>query len=416
MRFGRAMPVLLVLSASTGLNAQDKEPEPITVGVSISLTSETLGEERSIRVYTPPGYDQSDERYPVLYLLDGEYSFHFTIGIIDFLSKIHHIPEMLVVGIVNVDRTRDYTPEPGEKERARFPRSGGADAFTAFVKQELVPFIDTNYRTEPYRILSGHSLGGLFTVRALLTTGDLFGAFIAGSPSLYWNDQAVIQLAEMSLDNTFDRTLFFSMGDERDEMVNGTNALSETLRAHAPTDIEWRYDRMAGEDHSTTPFVTMYKGLEFIYTDYYSTDNLGSMSFRDYNDRMTSKYGYDIVLPLGFLFSVGGHFQKRSCGDFADLAAYWHAHYPGLFARLTEDWLAEANGLVAKSEYECAISLYHLVTKVDEQNFEAYKGMGDAHLSAGDRTAALVHYQAALQLRPSDQDLRQTVEDLSNRR
>jgi predicted alpha/beta superfamily hydrolase len=413
-----AIPFLAILLASPDLKAQDEDAQPITVGSTISLVSDVLGERRDAMVYTPPGYDGSDDRYPVLYVLDGEYSFQFTIGIVDFLSKVNHIPDMIVVGIVNNDRTRDYTPQPGEAELARYPRSGGAVAFSTFLEAEFIPHIEHHYRTQPYRILAGHSLGGLFVVNALMTQADLFDAFIGSSPSLYWNDGVLLRQAKELLagEDLIHGTLFFSMGDERDEMVAGTNALSDALEAHAAKGFAWRYEFMQSEDHSTTPFVTIYKGLEFIYADYHTIEHLGQSSFQEYHQRLLDKYGYEIVLPLRFLFAAGPHYQNRSCRDFSDLAGYWHVNYPRMFARLTDDWLAEANGLVAASEYECAISLYRLVADADDTNVEAFKGMGAALHSAGDRAGALESYRAALRLRPDDEDLKRLVEELSGNR
>ena len=94
-----------------------------------------------------------------------------------------------MVGVVNVDRVRDLTPEPGEADRKRYPSSGHADRFRRFLEEELVPYVDTHFRTQPFRILAGHSHGGLFAIHALLS-GDAFDAFIASSPSLYWNGRS----------------------------------------------------------------------------------------------------------------------------------------------------------------------------------------------------------------------------------
>ena len=94
--------------AATGEAAPDKDV--ITLGVRARLTSRILGEERRYLVYTPVGYETGTQRYPVLYLFDGDAHFHHVTGIVSYLSQLGRMPEMLVVGVSNTDRTRDFTP------------------------------------------------------------------------------------------------------------------------------------------------------------------------------------------------------------------------------------------------------------------------------------------------------------------
>jgi predicted alpha/beta superfamily hydrolase len=123
----------------------------------------------------------------VLYLLDGESNFEFTAAIIHFLAENERIPGMIVVGIDSGDRsqrTHDLTaPSQVEIERRFSPGNGGADVFLAFIDSELVPYVEKNYRTRPYRILVGHSFGGLFAIHTLATRPMLFNAYIAIDPT-----------------------------------------------------------------------------------------------------------------------------------------------------------------------------------------------------------------------------------------
>ena len=123
---------------------------------------------RTLLIAKPAGYGNGTDRYPVLYLLDGETHFRYTAAIVDFLAANDRIPQMLVVGIVSGDsrkRTHDLTPPSTAESDNRFsPGNGGADAFLSFLAGELIPYVDQTYRTRPYRLLAGHSLGGLFGV------------------------------------------------------------------------------------------------------------------------------------------------------------------------------------------------------------------------------------------------------------
>jgi len=136
----------LILFGSIHTSIAQESTKQIIIGDSVSLNSDILNEKREIMIYRPKGYDQENKKYPVLYLLDAEYQFHYVTGVTAFLSEIGHIPEMIVVGITNTDRNRDLTPEPGEAQRKRFPTSGGADLFLKFLDQELIPHIESRYR------------------------------------------------------------------------------------------------------------------------------------------------------------------------------------------------------------------------------------------------------------------------------
>ena len=151
-----------------------------------------MNERRPLFISKPAGYEQGTERYPVLYLLDGETHFHHATGIARFLAESGRIPALLVVGVASTNRNRDLTPPSQAGNDLRFsPGGGGADAFLRFLSEELIPYVEANYRTRSYRILVGHSFGGLFAVYALTTRPRVFNAYIAISPSLHWNNQGV---------------------------------------------------------------------------------------------------------------------------------------------------------------------------------------------------------------------------------
>src|SRR5438874_8576074 len=179
---------------------------PVVIGETIQLQSKILKESRSLLISKPPEYDSSTDRYPVLYLLDGETHFQYTSAVVKFLADDDRMPGMIVVGIDSEDtkhRTHDLTPPSSDETDNRFsPGNGGADVFLSFMADELVPFIDKTYRTRPYRLLVGHSFGGLFAIYALIKKPHLFNAYVAADPSLYWNKGAVVAEAERFFSTT----------------------------------------------------------------------------------------------------------------------------------------------------------------------------------------------------------------------
>src|SRR4051812_29636798 len=104
---------ITIISFSQNICAQSTNTK-INVGESFSIHSNILNEDRTIMVYLPEGYSESDESYPVLYLTDAETHFIHTGGNVSFLSSpgIDYIPKLIIVGITNTNRARDLTPAP----------------------------------------------------------------------------------------------------------------------------------------------------------------------------------------------------------------------------------------------------------------------------------------------------------------
>jgi len=187
--------VLMALLVAIDARGQSHANE-VVVGEVTHIRSNVLNEERTLLISKPAGYEDGADRFPVLYLLDGETHFRYTSGIVEFLAANDRIPKMLAVAIASgsfAQRARDLTPPSSAEIDNRFrPSNGGADAFLSFLAGELVPFVEKTYRTRPYRVLVGHSFGGLFAIHALAANRKFFNAYVAIDPSLSWNDGAVV--------------------------------------------------------------------------------------------------------------------------------------------------------------------------------------------------------------------------------
>ncbi|MGJ8690398.1 MAG: alpha/beta hydrolase-fold protein [Gammaproteobacteria bacterium] len=255
--------------SSTTLAQQDSTP--ITIGQHLSISSTLLDEERGLNVWLPRTYGSSNEHYPVLYLLDGSAHFHTATAIVNFLSINQMIPEMIVVGIDNTDRNRDLTPpSQNEVEVMRLPTHGGADKFQTFIAQELMPWVEETYRTHPYRILVGHSFGGLFAINTIVTNPTLFDAYIAISPSLQWNDQGLSEQADSYFENidVLPISLFMTAGNEGNQLLGGVRKLAGVLDEKAPQDFQWQFKHMPLETHGSVPLRSIHEGLEFVFSNW----------------------------------------------------------------------------------------------------------------------------------------------------
>jgi predicted alpha/beta superfamily hydrolase len=144
----RALFALVFLCLAAGFAGAG---EPIIIGETITLPSKIMGEERTILVSTPPGYEQSSGGYAVLYMTDGNAHFTHTRGTVDFLARNGVIPQLIIVAVANTDRTRDLSPTHVASRTVNGrvfenPTSGGAPKFLDFFERELFPYIDSNYR------------------------------------------------------------------------------------------------------------------------------------------------------------------------------------------------------------------------------------------------------------------------------
>ena len=189
------------------LFAQGKEDnQNIVIGKTDSIQSKILGEQRKIWVHVPDG--SANQKYPVVYLLDGDGHFSSVVGMIQQLSSINGntmCPKMIVVGIPNTDRTRDLTPthidaDPAMMMDSAFAKtSGGGENFIAFMEKELMPYIEAKYPTAPYKMLIGHSFGGLTVMQTFTHHTDLFNSYICIDPSMWWDKEKLLKQTQQAL-------------------------------------------------------------------------------------------------------------------------------------------------------------------------------------------------------------------------
>ena len=344
----------------------------VAIGEGNRIWSKTLQEERRLLVYLPPGYRHSDERYPVLYLLDAEAQFHHSTGIVNFLGTDNgRIPEMIVIGVTNTNRLRDLTPPTKDAEQRKdHPDAGGADAFLTFLADELRPWVDANYRTQPYRVLTGHSLGGLFAVHALLRRPDAFQAYIAVSPSLWWDKRATVADAKANIGRVPTGRHFLRMtwGDNENVIRDSTTELVEWLKANPPAGVQWSSHYYAGDDHGSTPHRSLYDGLEELYTDWrprFEIDdqpqNLDLAAIEAHYAKLSQRYGYTIKPSADAIGQVArGLVKNKQNTEALELLRRNVREYPWLASVHAQlgDTLAELNRPEeARRAYEQALQL-----------------------------------------------------------
>ena len=249
---------LLVAAALTSPQAPSKRPaEALTIGETFTIRSAVLNEVRRINVYAPPGYTESaDARLPVLYMPDGgvREDFLHVAGLVQVSVGNGTMRPFLLVGIENTERRRDMTgPTANAEDKKIAPRVGGADAFRAFIRTELMPEVKARYRTTGETAIVGESLAGLFVVETWLREPEMFDTFIAFDPSLWWNDAKLLDAAPALLRDrrgAKQKTLFLASSAEP-ELARLTERLAALLKQGNVPELVWHYEPMPGEAHAT---------------------------------------------------------------------------------------------------------------------------------------------------------------------
>lgn len=300
--------------SATARPAVKEADSAIVIGERQTFRSTVLGEDRTILVHTPASYKQGKAAYPVLYLLDGEEHFHHTTGITTFLSMVERAPELIVVGVssgVGDERERDLTPTALKDK----PGSGGGARFLTFLKDELQPRIEGAYRTEPYRILVGHSLGGLFALQVLSTAPDTFNAYVAMSPSLWWGDRVLVREAEASFARRPDLQafLFLTVGNEPGRMVDDTSALAAMLKGKAPRGLHWQLEHLEREKHLTIPHRSTQDALEALFAGWEPPASLDTVKgVQAHYEALSKRFHFEVKIPEVVLNNFGyDHLEKR---------------------------------------------------------------------------------------------------------
>ncbi len=356
--------LLLVASAFVATAQKDND---IVLGKIDSVYSTILNEQRKVWVYTPGaagGFADASQRYPVVYLLDGPGHFSSVAGLIQQLSEVNGntvLPQMIVVAIPNTDRTRDLTPthivsDPPMMDSNFSKNTGGGENFARFIEKELMPHIDSLYPTQPYKVLIGHSFGGLTAMNILTNHTRLFNAYVAIDPSMWYDNHRFLEATEKKLKSQDYKGVRLYLGIANtmppgmtvEKMKKDTGSATRHIRSIFELDQFIRNGKVNGlqyaskyypdDDHSSVPLITEYDGLRFIF-DYYKlsltmadfTDTTGAMA-RKYGQHyatISKEFGFTVAPPELLINSFG--YQAIATKQYTNAAAYFElniANYP----------------------------------------------------------------------------------------
>ena len=242
--------------------------------VEKKLNSEYVDEKYDLSIYLPPSYFNSKQKYPVLILTDAFHGFGIAKNSADLLIFGKELPEIIIVGIgFKANNTVEYV-----KKRARdftttsvdgFSTFGGAKDFYGFMKNELFPFLEKNYRIDLNdKALSGFSFGGQFATYVLLEHTSDFNRYIIGSPSIWW-DENLINIAKNNIDEIKDNNLivYTFMGEKEGAVVNLWKEINEIYENNTNENLIFKQKLVAGKTHTAVFPAEFSTALEWIYNE-----------------------------------------------------------------------------------------------------------------------------------------------------
>jgi predicted alpha/beta superfamily hydrolase len=342
--------------------------------------SNILNEDRVVWVRMPVAAQGKSERYPVLYITDAGTNVNEIGSTIDFLANVNFMPPLIVVAIANTDRNRDLTPSHAGVKNSdgtvqAIPTSGGADKFLDFIEKELVPEIEKQYATHPYRIIAGHSLGGLFAIHALISRPELFNACIATSPSLWWDDFHTLHQAQgfFAKQKQFKKVLFFALGNEGGDMKQGFEQLQKTLSIHRPSGFLVKSAHYSEETHGSTELRGHYDGLRTIFAGW------------------TTPGDPETGLPTGGLAGVEQHYRALSDRFGFQVSAEKAINSLGY-------------SLLGAKKIDEALAAFKRNVQLYPQSANVYDSLADGFEAAGNPDLALDNAEQAVKLAKQTED------------
>lgn len=263
--------------------AQDGD-SPINMGINHTISSSALDQERTIQIYTPDSYHDTSEKYPVLYILDGQWYFLSGVAAQSAMKTPRAIPEMIVVGITTSNPLRRslYWDE--------------SEKFTDFLVNEVIEYVEINYRTNDERVVFGWEAAAYYLSELMLKQSEIFDGVIISDGGYASKDLVKSFSAEGAI--------YLYMANSRKDIyyIGSTDEFSEILENNAPDNLIWNYTLFNDEVHESLGHLSIYKGLKYFYHNYNSPVfesiqqfiDMGGMDYlTSYFEQRAARFGLD---------------------------------------------------------------------------------------------------------------------------
>lgn len=384
--------VLLMFFLCHNLTAQTDGSENI-VGTNYSIDSKVLDETREVQVYLPLDYAESNKRYPVLYVLDGQLFFNTVVSLTNKFKQSRLTPEFIIVGI-----TSSYPQRFGHF-------SNGRDKFLEFMNSELIPFIESSFRSNDEKLLFGWEYAGSMGFYHMLNKANTFNAYLLASPYPIWNEIDTVDGI-----SSLDTKLFFAVSPNEFDVNHGTEKLDARLTTNNMEDLDWTYLKLENEEHHSTGYPTLYHGLRsyFKYYPEFQEDSFkkfiksgGLDHAYAYAKKRGEKYGFSSELSSWSKYTIirsairandYGHFQIFA-DEFVTAAFIGDMKYRSL----------DISGYYEENEnYAKAIEIYKELLKLFPDADDILKRCGKAFEALGNQVEAEKYLQRASEVTESE--------------
>lgn len=332
-----------------------------------TLNSAVLKEQRTITVQLPKSYStRPNKKYPVIYRLDGKDHLPLMNGVLERLQEVDAAPEVIIVAIENTDRMRDLYPTVNQEPAGPVGLGGGAAKFLNFIKNELMPFVNQKYRTHDFKVIAGASAGGAFVLYALQTEPDLFQAYLAYSPAIWWDygATAITTKAFFARTKTLNKYLYMNIGEESGVMRQRYDDLHQFIQANQPKGFQFVSEEFSTVPHGLTSVAGIFTAYHRLFLPLQmplSVYNGEIPSIAAYYQQLSTQYGEQIRPPEGVVRGLGYH-------------------------------------VVNEGKLEAAIRLFKYAIELHPDKAEAYNGLAYGYEQNKQYQAALVQVNKALAL------------------
>ena len=366
--------------------------QPITIGERHSINSKVYNDTREVLIYKPPSYySNPDANFPVLYMVDADYNFHYVTGLIELLSGISEfIPEMIVVGVSGKGTT---TYRENSKPPFDVKDKGNADVTVDYIEKELMPFIETNYKSNGYKILSGHSIGGLFVTYAMINHNHLFDSFIAISSSLWWEDEAVKVNTQESFKKkaTLNASYYISLANEKGMGVHG---FLEMIQYHGPRSMKIKFKYLPDESHGSVGLPTYKWALMDMFSGFRIEEKYlkDAAHVKQYHDELISSYKTTFHISTGFLRNTLYQYGKE-VDKLLEIETAMAEFFP---AQVDEYRSLVISHLIDSKKMTVAIEMLKRSTNSNSEYFETHANYAKYYQAKKDKVKATQSIKKAI--------------------
>jgi len=383
--------IIISLLITPYLEAQNGGTENI-VGTNHFIDSEILGEKRQVQIYLPPSYDETEEKYTVLYLLDGQLFFNHGVSLSKTFKQFNLTPEFIIVGI--------NTPFP-----QRYSHFGkGTDNFIGFMEKELIPYVEKKFRSNDEKLFFGWQYAGSLGFNILLKNTIPFNGYFLASP-------VPIKDKIEALDSTLitNKTLYFSVSPDEYEVNHGTDKLDSLLSSKKFRGLDWSYLELINEEHHSTGYTTLYHALRkyFKYYPEFQEDNLqkfisaGGLDYAyTYAKERRRKYGFSSDLSTWSKYTI-----IRSAIRANDYVHFETFANEFVTVEFISDLKNRASDIAvfyeANKKYNEAIKIYNMLLVAFPDSEKLFKRIGNAYLALDKKEEAEKHFQRAKEVSKS---------------